>query len=290
MPRMQATQMVEIELTSDRDQIVGQHQPGSSEAPAPSHVGASVGSGVLNMSNTILGAGMLALPHALAQSGLLVGLLLLALFAALSLLGLHLLSAAADLAGRPSSFYAVAEKAVPGSGLLIDAAIAVKCFGVATAYLIIVGDAMPQAVEAFGATGLLLDRRTWTLGAAVLVSPLAYLKQIDALRHTSLLALLSVLFVTVLVLLFALRPGAGFDPCAGPRRPPAAPCRGAVPLATSMGATLGALPTFVFSFTCHQNIISVTNELRAPTPRRGLVVIGTAVGLAFVQYAALGTA
>ena len=49
MPRIQATQMVEIELTSDRDQIVGQHQPGSSEAPAPSHVGASVGSGVLNM-------------------------------------------------------------------------------------------------------------------------------------------------------------------------------------------------------------------------------------------------
>ena len=124
--------------------------------------------GVLNMSNTILGAGMLALPHALAQSGLLVGLLLLALFAALSLLGLHLLSAAADLAGRPSSFYAVAEKAVPGSGLLIDAAIAVKCFGVATAYLIIVGDAMPQAVEAFGATGMLLDRRTWTLGAPLL--------------------------------------------------------------------------------------------------------------------------
>ena len=50
MPRIQAAaHMVEIELTSDRDQIVGQHQPGSSEAPAPSHVGASVGSGVLNM-------------------------------------------------------------------------------------------------------------------------------------------------------------------------------------------------------------------------------------------------
>jgi amino acid permease len=273
---------------TEREQIVGQHQSGSSEAPPPSHIGASIGSGVLNMSNTILGAGMLALPHALAQCGLLVGLLLLALFAALSLLGLHLVSAAADLAGRPSSFYAVAEKAVPGSGLLIDAAIAVKCFGVATAYLIIVGDAMPQAVEPFGATGVLLDRRLWTLGAAVLVAPLAYLKQIDALRHTSLLALLSVLFVTVLVVLFALHLGPGFDPCAD--RPPAAPCRGAVPLATSMSATLSALPTFVFSFTCHQNIISVTNELRAPTPRRGLTVIGAAVGLAFVQYTVLGTA
>ena len=164
---LHAADMVDIELT-ERDQIIGQHQSGSSEVPTPSHVGASVASGVLNMSNTILGAGMLALPHALAQSGLLVGLLLLALFAALSLLGLHLVSAAADLAGRPSSFYAVAEKAVPGSGMLIDAAIAVKCFGVATAYLIIVGDAMPQAVEAFGATGMLLDRRTWTLGAPLL--------------------------------------------------------------------------------------------------------------------------
>ena len=173
MPRIEAAQMVDVELcdrpATEREQIVGQHQPGSSEAPPPSQVGASVGSGVLNMSNTILGAGMLALPHALAQCGLLVGLLLLALFAALSLLGLHLVSAAADLAGRPSSFYAVAEKAVPGSGLLIDAAIAVKCFGVATAYLIIVGDAMPQAVEPFGATGVLLDRRLWTLGAAVAV-------------------------------------------------------------------------------------------------------------------------
>ena len=89
----------------------------------------------------------------------------------------------------------------------------------------------------------------------MLVSPLAYLKQIDALRHTSLLALLSVLFVTVLVLLFALQPGRSFDPCAD--RLPATACRGAVPLATSMGDTLSALPTFVFSFTCHQNIISV---------------------------------
>ena len=34
----------------------------------------------------------------------------------------------------------------------------------------------------------------------------------------------------------------------------------------------------------------MTNELRAPTPRRGLTVIGAAVGLALVQYAVLGAA
>ena len=54
MPRIQAAQMVDVELcdrpATEREQIVGQHQPGSSEAPTPLHVGASVGSGVLNMS------------------------------------------------------------------------------------------------------------------------------------------------------------------------------------------------------------------------------------------------
>ena len=88
------------------------------------------------------------------------------------------------------------------------------------------------------------------------------------------------------MVLFALQPSESFDPCAD--HPPEAPCRGSVPLATSnpnpypnpnpnpepnpnpnpnqvplatsMGATLSALPTFVFSFTCHQNIISVTND------------------------------
>eukprot|EP00964_Phaeocystis_antarctica_P011887 scaffold6562_cov60-Phaeocystis_antarctica.AAC.4 len=40
--------MVDVELcdrpATEREQIVGQHQPGSSEAPPPSHAGASVGS------------------------------------------------------------------------------------------------------------------------------------------------------------------------------------------------------------------------------------------------------
>ena len=173
---------------------------------------ASVASGVLNLANTILGAGMLGLPAAFANCGIAMGLLLLLTFAFFSSMGLYLLSAAADLAGRPASLYAVAEKAQPGSGLLIDFAIAIKCFGVATSYLIVVGDSLPKAMP-IGVTGALVERRLWTALAAIIVSPLAYLHRVDALRHTSLVALGCILVITLIIVLFVAQPSADFDPC-----------------------------------------------------------------------------
>ena len=77
---------------------------------------------------------------------------------------------------------AVAEAAVPGFGALFDAAIAIKCFGVATSYLVVVGDSVPQAMVAFGGTGPLLERRVWVLVALAFGAPLAYMERITALR------------------------------------------------------------------------------------------------------------
>ena len=93
--------------------------------------GAPLRSGVFVLANTILGAGMLGLPAAFAGCGMVMGSFLILLFASASVLGLHLLSEAADIVGRPATFHSVAEAALPGFGLLFDAAIAVKCFGVA---------------------------------------------------------------------------------------------------------------------------------------------------------------
>ena len=46
---------------------------------------------------------------------------------------------------------------------LVDAAVCVKCFGVATSYLLILGDLTPPSVEVLGAspTGLLSHRDFW---------------------------------------------------------------------------------------------------------------------------------
>jgi amino acid permease len=64
-------------------------------------------------------------------------------------------------------------------------AIAIKCFGVATSYLIVVGDNLPRAMAGFGVTTpLLLHRRTWILASLFAAAPLAFMRRISALRHT----------------------------------------------------------------------------------------------------------
>ena len=281
--------LTEVQLSAaSRDAVDGSAHDSVSLLLAPTRR-VTIRSGVFNLANTILGAGMLGIPAAFAQCGMVVGLLLLVIFAGLSGLGLHLLSSACDLSGRPASFHAVAERAVPGSGVLIDAAIAIKCFGVATSYLIVVGDSVPKALRSFGAPHALLNRRLWTVCAALAVTPLAYLRQIDALRHTSSIALGCILLITVLVVTFAARPVTPFfDACITDGRAPGSlpPCQpDDVVAASDVGSTLSALPVFTFAFTCHQNIVSISNELGpGPTTRRRvLAVILIAEALSLTQ-------
>jgi len=92
----------------------------------------SIASGVVNLSNTIIGAGMLGLPGAFQGTGWLSGLILLLLSATLSAHGLVLLSKAACITERPCSFYTVAKASVPRYTILIDLAVSLKCFGVAS--------------------------------------------------------------------------------------------------------------------------------------------------------------
>ena len=246
--------------------------------------------GILVLSNTILGAGMLGLPYAFAQCGFLLGPIMLLAFGLCSATALVCLSEAADHAGRPANFRSVSELAVPGAGVYIDVAVAIKCFGVATSYLIVIADSVPKAIAAFGATGIWLDRRLWTIAALAVAGPLAYMKQITALQHASKVALSCVLLITVMIVVFAIEKAfpdlmPDFDACAEKEDE----CEGTIVLVQSPMTILRALPVFVFSYTCHQNIFSITNELANPTRERNATVAFIAVSVALVIYILLGS-
>lgn len=106
--------------------------------------GTKLSGGVFVLANTILGAGMLGLPKAFAACGWLIAPLMLVGFGGASSVALIMLSECGDALGRPATFNMVAERAIPGSGVIFDLAIAIKCFGVATSYLIVVGDSVPK--------------------------------------------------------------------------------------------------------------------------------------------------
>ena len=174
------------------------------EGAAAEVPGTPLRGGVFVLANTILGAGMLGLPFAFAACGFLIGPMMLAAFACCSITALVLLSECADQVGRPATFNSVAEKAIPGSGLAISLAVAIKCFGVATSYLIVIGDSVPKSVVALGGSGFLVRRQVWTLAALAIAAPLAYMKKITALRNVSLVALGCVLGITIMIICFAI--------------------------------------------------------------------------------------
>jgi len=249
--------------------------------------GAPVYVGTLVLANTILGAGMLGLPAAFGGCGYVVGTLMLCAFACASTFGLHLLSEAANFVGRPGTFHKVADAAMPGFGLLFDAAIAIKCFGVATSYLVVVKGNVPKALTSFGVPqhSVWQHKWVWVLISAALAAPLAALKNLSRLRFTAGLSLTCVVLIVTVVCLFAAHPVEVLDPCPDENAStPADFCGGAVKPFTDVMSCLRELPIFVFAYTCHQNIISATNELDRPTTGRVLSSISGAVGLAGTSY------
>jgi amino acid permease len=114
---------------------------------------------------TVLGAGLLAMPSALSKMGIFLGIFVVIWAGLTSGFGLYLQTRCARYVDRGhASFAALSQLTYPNLSILFDTAIAVKCFGVAVSYLIIIGDLMPGVVKGFapGAEiNFLLDRQFW---------------------------------------------------------------------------------------------------------------------------------
>lgn len=211
--------------------------------------GASLFSGVANLANSILGTGLLALPGAFRDAGMVFGLVFATLSALLGILSLHLLSQSSAVVGRPSTIYSVCEAALPRFSILVDGAIVVGSTLGAAGYQIVAGDSLTHV---FAGT----PRWAWTLASAALVAPLSVLRRIDMLRFTSTLALLCLLYIALVVVLF-------FVPTAGvPELTPVCNASTAAcpPVARAFGepvATVRALATFTSAYTCQQNLPTV---------------------------------
>lgn len=125
-------------------------------------------SSVINLVNTIVGAGVLAMPRALSQMGILLGTCVIIWSGLASGFGLYLQTRCARYLERGhASFFALSQLTYPNAAVVFDAAIAVKCFGVGVSYLIIIGDLMPGVVLGFkgeGVAGYLVERGFWITG------------------------------------------------------------------------------------------------------------------------------
>jgi len=117
-----------------------------------------------------------------------------------------------------------------------------------------------------------LNGANWiTLFMLVLV-PLAFLRHLNSLRHTSYVALFSVAYLVVIVVVCYFWPMKGM------------PSRGEVRLVHFTPQFVATFPVQVFAFTCSQNLFPLYNELKSNTQERMNIVIGGSIGSAILTY------
>lgn len=242
---------------------------------------ASWASSVINLLNTIVGAGVLAMPLAMSHMGILLGIIVIIWAGVTAAFGLYLQNRCAAYLERGSaSFFALSQITYPNAAVIFDAAIAIKCFGVGISYLIIIGDLMPGVVLGFasedGLARFLLDRHFWVTAFMLVCIPLSYLRRLDSLKYTSIIALISISYLVVLVV---------YHFCARDTLPDGhyeTPLR--IFTWKSPVAALSSLPVIVFAYTCHQNMFSVLNEIADNSHFRTTAVVGASIGSATVIY------
>lgn len=205
-------------------------------------------SSVTGLLNTIVGAGVLAMPFAFSHMGIVLGILVI-LWAGLTAgLGLYLQTRCARyLARGTAKFRTVSAITYPKAAVFVDAAIVLKCFGVGVSYLIIIGDLMPRVVAGIthdvGSHGYLLDRHFWITAFMLIVIPFSFLRKMDSLKFTNIIALCSIGYLWVLVIYHFFKGDTHAQ-------------KGAVKVIATAGpiAFLSSVPVMVFGYTCHQNV------------------------------------
>jgi amino acid permease len=188
------------------------------------------------------------MPRAMSQMGMLLGGFIIVWSGITAGFGLYLQTRCAMYLERGhSSFFALSQYTYPNLAIIFDAAIAIKCFGVGVSYLIIIGDLMPGVVLGFnqsaGEVGYLVDRHFWITGFMLVVIPLSFLRRLDSLKYTSIIALVAIGYLVILVLFHFIKGDT-------------IPDRGEISLVHWSGPlnTLASLPVIVFAYTCHQNV------------------------------------
>jgi amino acid permease len=254
------------------------------------------------------------MPSALSKMGIFLGIFVIAWAGTTAGFGLYLQTRCARYVDRGHvSFATLSQLTYPNLSILFDAAIAIKCFGVAVSYLIIIGDLMPGVVKGFapGAEEMnfLVDRQFWitafmyvqmlqledqsTNMHRLIVIPLSFLRRLDSLKYTSVIALFSIAYLVILVVAHYIKGDT-------------IPDRGTVRIFEWAGpvSALAAFPVIVFAYTCHQNVsisnlmfeyelmlpkmFSILNEIADNSHFRTTTVIFASIGGACSLYILTG--
>lgn len=238
-----------------------------------------------NLTSTILGAGILSLPFAFRESGIVMGILMLVMTAVISNFSCGLVLSAYVWTHKAS--YGDLAKKIYGhkAQIVVETIVMLLNIGACAAYMLVVKELMPPALAYVFPSAF--ERFSDKLLTAILVFgvvlPLCCLRDISSLRFTSMLAFGFAVFLVVAIVVRSIQ-----DLVRRHRHGERVFCDVAYESDGALGV-FRALPLFAFSYICHLNVLPVYEFLRSRSPARMRTVFGLAMVFATCIYVLAGT-
>ncbi|KAJ6655323.1 hypothetical protein lerEdw1_005515 [Lerista edwardsae] len=252
----------------------------------------SFGMSVFNLSNAIMGSGILGLAFAMSNTGIVLFVVLLICIALLSSYSIHLLLKCAGVVGI-RAYEQLGFRAFGHSGKVVAGVIiAMHNIGAMSSYLFIVKSELPLVIQTFlGPSG---NTDEWYTNGNVLIIivsicvilPLAMMKHLGYLGYTSGLSLTCMCFFLISVIYKKFQ-----IPCplngthhevSGYNITTEDVC--AAKIFTVNSKTAYSIPILAFAFVCHPEVLPIYTELRRASKRRMQNIANVSILAMFVMY------
>ncbi|XP_066225123.1 sodium-coupled neutral amino acid symporter 1 [Saccopteryx leptura] len=250
----------------------------------------SLGMSVFNLSNAIMGSGILGLAFALANTGILLFLILLSSVTLLSIYSINLLLICSKETGC-MVYEKLGEQVFGTTGkFVIFGATSLQNTGAMLSYLFIVKNELPSAIkflmgkeETFSAW--YVDGRFLVVVVTFgIILPLCLLKNLGYLGYTSGFSLSCMVFFLIVVIYKKFQ-----IPCPVLEQNSTSPNSTNADLCmpkyvTFNSKTVYALPTIAFAFVCHPSVLPIYSELKDRSQKKMQMVSNISFFAMFVMY------
>ncbi|XP_072571320.1 sodium-coupled neutral amino acid transporter 5-like [Paramormyrops kingsleyae] len=256
----------------------------------------SLGMSIFNLSNAIMGSGVLGLAYAMANTGIILFVILLTSIATLSAYSIHLLLRSADIVGI-RAYEQLSNQAIGAWGKVLEVCvISIHNIGAICSYLFIVKSELPLVIGTF--LGTPSNSGEWYLkgdyliiiASLIIILPLALMRQLGYLGYTSGLSLTCMVFFLISVIYKKFNVGCPLEdhnltqPLTAMVNSTSDDDVCEAKLITFNSRTAYAIPIVSFAFVCQPVVLPIYTELWKPTKKRMQRVANISVLAMFLMY------
>uniref|UniRef100_A0A8C1PZF6 Solute carrier family 38 member 5b n=1 Tax=Cyprinus carpio TaxID=7962 RepID=A0A8C1PZF6_CYPCA len=245
----------------------------------------SFGMSVFNLSNAIMGSGILGLSYAMANTGIILFLILLTSIAVLSSYSVHLLLRSAGVVGI-RAYEQLGKRAFGHPGKIL-AAVVITMHNIGGKLEFWVNSNLISKVQLFYQTveWFLNGNYLIIIVSIFIILPLALMRQLGYLGYTSGFSLTCMVFFLISVIYKKFNipcPFDGFTNHTAENISIDGECE--AKYFTINQQTAYTVPILAFAFVCHPEVLPIYTELRNPTKRRMQAIANVSILGMFVMY------